>query len=141
MKFTVEKGKRFGELTAEMLVDTECLYEFTDRTNRIWICSCSCGGHILARAKDLASNRVHHCNQCSRTFYEEPKLQDLTDKIYGDLRVIKMMPFEAKGYPGGFWKPSYAVECKCGKRFVINAHSLTSGFRTCCPTCEGKKYA
>lgn len=139
MKHEVKEGQHFGELIAKKLVDTECLEEFPDRSNRVWICTCSCGGHILVRAKDLARNIVHHCNQCSSSLYTEPAIQDLTGKTFGNLYVIQRMPFEAEYYFGGFWKPNYAVKCTCGKKFVINHHSLVSGFKTCCSKCEKEK--
>lgn len=136
----VNEGQTFGGIRAMKLVDTSSLAsEFPDRSNRIWICECDCGGHVIARARDLLSGRVHHCNRCAASRYDEPALRDLTGGRFGRLSVLKMMPPEVRGYPGNFWRPSYYVQCDCGRRFITGERTLASGYRVACDKCDPKK--
>lgn len=135
-KYAVNEGQRFGALIAKKLVDSDCLATYTERSNRVWICECDCGGSVIAYANDIASGRVQHCNRCSHNIYKEPELDDLTGQTFGKLTVLHMMTKEYKGFPGAFWKPSFYVECSCGNRFTTGYRSLVSGFRPACNSCE-----
>lgn len=58
-----------------------------------------------------------------------PKFLDLTDKTFGDLKVLSRAPNKGKNV---YW----TCQCKCGTIKEIRSSSLTSGITTSCGHCK-----
>lgn len=54
------------------------------------------------------------------------KLIDLTDKTFGDLRVLRRYP--AKGERYAYW----LCMCKCGKTIAVRSDNLRNGHTRSC---------
>ena len=52
-------GQRFGELT---VVESSPWHRTRKRTH--WVCECSCGRRVLARADNLRNGRTTRCSIC-----------------------------------------------------------------------------
>lgn len=62
-----------------------------------------------------------------------PRRMDLTDQVYGDLKVIKYA-----GKKRG--RVAWECECKCKKRIIVTAQDLRSGHTTSCKCGRKGKY-
>lgn len=98
------------------------------RTERMWECECLlCGDHIVTRERNLKSGHIKSCGKKHR------RVEDLTGREYGDLKVIERAPnVRAKdGTSYVMWR----CACKCGGTTVSRATALTGGYTKSCGRC------
>lgn len=93
----------------------------------IWECRCSCGKISNVKTFNLTeakrTGKDYKCAQCS---YKD-KLDDLTGKTFGKLKVIK--------YAG---EQKYLCQCECGKTKIIAGKSLKNGSTRSCGCSVGQ---
>ena len=109
-------GQTFGEWTVLEYVG-----------NHLWKCKCSCGKISNVKTFNLTeakrTGKDYKCAQCS---YKD-KLDDLTGKTFGKLKVIK--------YAG---EQKYLCQCECGKTKIIAGKSLKNGSTRSCGCSVGQ---
>lgn len=85
-----------------------------------WICKCDCGTEVIVAASNL-KNGQKKCWKCSA----ESKRENLTDKIFGRLKVIE---FEESRLSKPYWR----CLCECGIEAVVSSQGLKSGQTQSC---------
>ena len=114
-------GRRFGKLT---------VIENTGRQEDrywLWLCTCDCGGRVVANTKRLTRGTVSNCG-CEKKNSPSPGPipDDLTGRRYGRLTVLGL----DKQREGG--KSSWLCQCDCGNQCSVTAYSLHYNKRKSC---------
>ena len=111
-------GQKFGRLTV--------LYrDYSDSHNSIyWHCRCDCGVESNVRANALTSGNTKSCG-CIQNENRKRIKDDLTDKIFGDLKVLHRVENKNKGV---VWH----CICKCGRECDVRSDCLKNGNTTSC---------
>lgn len=73
-----------------------------------------------------AEQKTFICNECAKIYPN--KLEDLSGKIFGNLRVIEYDSIRSKNTKGTFWK----CICSCGNEKSVNASHLKNGSVVSC---------
>ena len=91
-KLNVENllGLRFGDL----LVIKEG--EKTSNNRVSWVCKCDCGNTITVRATSLKSEKKTRCTDCSNKIKSKNHLIDISNNVFGFLRVLSLNKIEKK---------------------------------------------
>ena len=114
-------GKDFGHWTVKSFFDRN------SKNKHRWVCTCSCGkekvlvGEVLLRGDSLSCG-------CRKSIDDSPRLQDLTGKVFGNLKVIKRAKNRGK-------HTMWECECSCGRRVDVYAINLKSGNSSNCEYC------
>lgn len=103
------EGQRFGELTVIEYI----------KEKKKWLCQCSCGNTTLKRSWDLRNGRGKTCG--IKENHNSKKLIDLTNKEFGELKVIKYVKDR-----------NWLCQCSCGKQLIIDGESLRNGRKISC---------
>lgn len=106
-------GQKFGKLTAIELLPKS-------GKDRRWRCLCDCGNYAEVIPYNLKSG---HTTSCGCAPCKKPL--DLTDKRFGRLVAIKLLP---KTNNGGRW----LCRCDCGNEVEVGISSLTCGVTKSC---------
>lgn len=101
-------GKTFGEWT---------VLEYEGK--RKWLCRCTCGVEKLVDGKTLYTGQSKSCGHNTK------KLQDLTNKQFGEWKVIKHAYEKNHRH---YW----LCQCSCGTLRELDSYSLTSGHSVSC---------
>lgn len=117
-------GLKFGDL----LVIEEGRKTSNDRVS--WICKCICGNTLSVRAASLKSGKKTRCTICSNKIKSKDHLIDISNCIFGFLRVTGLNRIEKKN--GAFWN----VICDeklggCGNHIIVSRVALNSGQFSC----------
>ena len=107
-----EVGKVYGLLT---VIKRDC--DKNKNHGIYWICQCKCGNITSVRGDLLREGKTTSCG-CS-------KKPDLTNQVFGDLRVISFYD-TIKGIR--YWN----CECNCGNIRILPTNYLTEGITTHC---------
>jgi len=107
-------GQKRGLLTVRQLNPTG-----------MWECQCECGTVFEASAKSLNSGGRSHCGCAPQ--YSNHRLIDLTDKEFGQLRVIDRVENSTKNQ-----RPAWRCLCRCGNEVVVQGHRLREGHTKSC---------
>ena len=123
-------NKTFGNLTVISL-DRELMDKRREQglpKSTFWRCKCKCGKVISVRAPDLKSGNTSSCG-CN-------KREDLSGKIFGDLKVIEYDEQKSKSLKHTYYK----VQCVCGKIFSTRGENLLQLSTTSCG-CQNRSYS
>lgn len=107
-------GKRSGRLVAVRQVGR------TDHGTALWLCQCDCGNTKVIRRHNLATTKSCGC------------LYDLTDKRYGTLLVVKLLPERRKN------QRVWLCRCDCGAETTATTTELRCSKKKSCG-CSRKK--
>ena len=83
-----------------------------------WWCKCDCGNKCLVRGSCLRNGHTQSCGCLAKKKSAEngrKLLKDLTDKEFGNLRIIKYIPEMKK------WE----CQCRCGNVCYVSQNNLT----------------
>lgn len=89
-------------------------------------CTCECGTKRVVTARALTSKASQSCGCLHSEIISNMFLNDLTDKIFGKLKVNRRA--ETKWSPSG--KTMYTMwecECECGKKINVSSINLLNG--------------
>ncbi|MDE3750584.1 hypothetical protein [Pediococcus pentosaceus] len=112
MKIRVDiTGQRFAKLVA--------LYPSgkAKNGNTIWHCVCDCGRETDVELQHLKAGGTKSCGKCQRIRY------DLTGKIFGRLKVIKVALNKSKSSNNTYW----LCKCICGNIIEADGYRLRKG--------------
>ena len=115
-------GQKFGELTAIRLLSPEEKIKGRDYN---WLCRCACGNEIQTSINKLRSGKAKDCGCITNN--KKPK-EDLLNKKFGDLKVIKYMG-----------NSSWNCVCKCGNTVIASTHQIIYGLVKSCIRCKEEK--
>lgn len=117
-------GLRFGDL----IVIKEG--EKTSDNRVSWVCKCDCGNTITVRASSLKSEKKNRCTDCSNKIKSKNHLIDISNNVFGFLRVLSLNKIEKKN--GAFWNVICDKEIGgCGNSIVVSRVALNSGQISC----------
>lgn len=120
-------GKKYGRLTVISLAEKP---KESKSTSKFWLCECECGNKKIISGNVLKQGKSKSCG-CLNT--EMRPTEDLTNKRFGQLTVIKRVPKpEHLKSNGAYW----LCKCDCGKEKIIMAKSLKQGHTTSCGGCR-----
>ena len=112
-------NKKFGTLTVIKFVG-----KLEGIKNGIyWECECKCGDKIIIRGTHLLSGNTKSCGRCCF-------IKDITGKIYGKLKVIKIDKNDTK--------VRWICACECGNIISVRADNLQNGHVKSCG-CSSKE--
>lgn len=114
-------GQKFGRLL---------VLEITpERRNRqvVWKCLCDCGNVSYVVGQALRSGHTKTCG-CS---WHEPRGEDLTGQIFGDLTVLYRDFNKKSTNRNAFW----VCKCSCGQERIVSAGELRAGAVSKCISC------
>lgn len=114
-------GKRFGRLVVVSLSEKRCSGE------KMWNCLCDCGNTLLVSTGHLTSGHTRSCGCLARELAKQRNFNDLTGKIFGNLKVIKEDSSNEKR--GVYW---YCECLNCGNIISVRSTALTSGNTKSC---------
>lgn len=103
-------GRRFGKLQVIRQDGTNKWRE------KIWLCLCDCGNYTRVTSRNLIKGKISSCG----------KPEDFSGRVYGELTVIEIDHYDAKGR--GYWK----CKCSCGKTTIVMGSSLKRGTTLSC---------
>ncbi len=112
-RLAISPNQRFGQCVT---IETE-----KHGSRPLWRCRCDCGQEFLAYPTRLNSGRTKACAKCIKKINAQPKVVDLTGKLFGRLTVLSREGSTQDGK--ALWK----CECSCGSSpLIINGHRLTA---------------
>ncbi len=114
MKNSKIMGRRIGKLKILELA-------FSNENGQYWNCLCDCGKFKIIKEYDLLRKR--NIKSCGCLISDIGL--DLTDKIFGKLKVSKFHGREKS-------IPKWLCECECGNTSIVKQESLTSGYTKTC---------
>mgnify|MGYP006322433609 CR=1 FL=1 len=109
-------GKKFGRLSVI------CKTNKMSGNHHYYLCVCDCGIKTMVIGSNLVSGGSESCG-CLR---KEVLLIDLTDKIFGKLKVIER---EGKTKNNS---PTWICLCECGNTVTVVGSSLKEGLTKSC---------
>lgn len=114
-----ETGNHYGALEV-----IGCTRLPTDR-KLSWVCKCKCGRIVCVYGSDLRHNRITSCgHRCD-------KIEDLTGRIFGNLKVIELDPALPKTFPDHMYH--WICECQvCHNIISVNHRNLKNGSTKSC---------
>lgn len=126
-------NKEFGNLTVIKEGGGKIVGRKNPKKRSTWICLCSCGKEVEVLTTNLTRPNNKGTTSCGCNFKNSIKynFEDLKDKEYGQLTVIKLLEEKTKTR-GCLWE----CQCKCGNIKKFPSNSLTSGNNI---TCGDKK--
>lgn len=127
-KFKDLTGQRFGRLTVIERAENRISpsgYKFT-----MWKCLCDCGNFINVGATDLKSNHTRSCGCLHKDMLSKTRLEDLTGKKFGLLKVIKRVDDYIT--PSDYHIVQWLCECDCGNKVTVCSNNLKSGNTKSC---------
>jgi len=114
----------------------------TDKKNAsgsvLYDCLCECGNHILADSTSLRNGTIKSCGCLSKEIlskYRGINFQDLTNKTFGNLTVIKRSERKDK-HNSVFW----ICKCICGRETIVSANNLRNGNTQSCGFCKNNSH-
>ena len=122
-------GMRFGRWTVSNQ------YIYTTRGERKYLCHCDCGTERYVLERSLKSGGSESCGCLMRAMAKKKNAYDLTDKVFGDLKVLQIAKHQRKN--GGVW---WTCLCSCGKMCDVPATILVRGKKTHCGCKSEKNY-
>lgn len=120
-------GKRFGKLIVLKELDKR-----NSNGTKIWLCQCDCGQMKEVSTTNLKSEKTLSCGCTKKTSSygctkKTRKTQDLTDKVFGHLRVLEETD-KRDGCGSKIWK----CLCDCGKIHYVSTRYLNNGHTQSC---------
>lgn len=110
-------GRKFGKLTVVSVVSKD------NNGNRKYLCQCDCG-----QIKQVCSSHLLNKNRGTKSCgCLRSKFQDITNKKYGKLFVVKFIRFKSKN-KCSMWE----CLCDCGKTIIVYGSNLRRNNSTCC---------
>ena len=95
-----------------------------------WHCICTCGEECDVQTSDLTSGKRKDCGHAHDAYLHETRTKDITDEVYGYLKVIEMLPSIKVGKK---WRAMCKAECLlCGNIIEIQKDYLISGDTKSC---------
>jgi hypothetical protein len=107
-------GKKFNKWTVLKLVDEE------RNGNTYWFCRCECGTERKVTVTSLHQGKSKSCGKCIER-------EDLTDKIFGKLKVLDLSHIDSKKRIQ-IWN----CFCECGNKTKVAHSSLKCGHTKSC---------
>lgn len=108
-------GQKFGRLTA--------LYY--NKEKHLWHCKCDCGNEKDIKAGSLKNGYTTSCGCYNKQRISQTKINDLTNKRFGRLLVIKKDHSDGKEV----W---WLCKCDCGNQVILKGRSLWAyGTKSC----------
>jgi len=121
-------NQRFGRLT--VIKEDPVPYRApSGKSTRRWVCLCDCGNQVTVLQNVLTSGHGKSCG-CLQREKAASQYNDLTDKRFGKLLVIKRAPLKGK-YANGAHN-GWLCRCDCGTERVFLAKTLTGGTAKSC---------
>lgn len=121
-------NQHFGELLA--------LYRFDEKGSNgkcaQWVCICSCGNIRVCDAGKLNNGNITHCGCKTKELQSKAsknRFKDLTNQIFGDLKVIKHI--DNPNNTGALFE----CLCSCGNTRIVKGTYLSAGTVTKCEQC------
>jgi hypothetical protein len=115
-------GEVFGDLTALFRVDVDSYRECA-----LWLCKCSCGNEIVARATALRSG---HTKSCGCTSYQRVSKALSKELQPGDKFGRYTILYKAGS--SETQRSLYRVRCSCGNERTVQRQSLIDGRAQSC---------
>lgn len=113
-------GEKFGYLTV-------LNQEGRTKERKIkWKCQCNCGNIIIVDGDKLRNGNTKSCGCLQKERASQSKLIDLTNRRFGNLKVIKRSGSTNDGH--ALW----LCKCDCGSFKEISGKSLISGHTKSC---------
>ena len=128
-KIVIEKGKKFGRLTAIEIVGQ------TKNTSFIWSCKCECGNIVNVIASNLRNNNTKSCGCLQREQTSKANTLDLLGQRFGRLLVIEKMESTKSNSGNVRWK----CRCDCGKETISIGSQLTRKKKVSCGCYNAEK--
>lgn len=121
-------GKVFGKL--KVLKRVENYIQKNGRNRVVYLCRCECGEETKVRGENLKDGSSTRCWSCRNIEIGKKRLNDLTGKTFGWLRVINLHEIKNKTT---FWECLCDVELGgCGNKTVVRAAHLSNRHTTSC---------
>lgn len=93
----------------------------------MWECECKCGNFVFVSSQKLRSLHTTSCG-CKKKHNKGARFNDLTDRKFGRLKVIKFLEPEERENKRKCW----LCECKCGSIKSYDASKLLGGTTLSC---------
>ena len=121
-------NQKFGRLTVLRLTDQK-----TKNRGLIWECQCDCGNITNVPGYSLKNGTVQSCGCLRLERLREATREDLTGKIFGRWKVLKVSDFYNNG---AYW----ICECQCPNKTIrtVAASSLKNGRSQSCGCIKSK---
>lgn len=129
------------DLTDKIYNDWTVLYECerpkgVKTKDKYWMCQCKCGTIKPVSGRMLRTNKSKCCG-CKRDGINRI---DLTNKIIGDVKVIKEVYKKEFIYKNAQYKRYYWLcKCKCGNEFIAETSQLNMRKKTDCGCMKGER--
>ena len=118
-KINLVAGQKFGRLTI-------IRENGRAKDKRVkWLCKCDCGKITIVHSSHLLNGHTKSCGCLQKKRASETKKNDLVDKKFGKLIVIKENG-RINGYVG------WLCQCICGKTITVSSNHLQKGNTKSC---------
>ena len=119
-------GQKFGELTVISRAKED--YVGSDGRHRPrWNCSCSCGGTIILKTRQLVNGSVICCDNCNPHKRRTAFTYDLVGQTFGKWTVLAKSPNKSKNN-----HTRWICKCACGTVREVSGGHLLGGRSTSC---------
>lgn len=123
-------GQRFGRLVA-----LECTNQY-DGKELVWRLQCDCGKVIELGVSRFIGGHTRSCG-CLRkdtAAQNNPLLEDLTGRKFGELTVISLEPERENRCR------KWLCKCSCGKKLIVGTSALTEGRKRSCGCVDARLF-
>lgn len=127
------KGQKFEKLFVleEVPIDINSI-----KTKRVrWLCQCDCGNKIIIDSNNLKSGNTKSCGCYNKQKIRETKMNDLTNKRFGQLVVLELDEEEMEKRKeknhydsNAYWK----CRCDCGNTLTVKGYHLVHNITMSC---------
>lgn len=127
-------GRPSINMTGQKIFKLTVLYKDVTKTQGTWwICRCDCGNIKSIRGTDLRTGRIKSCGCYNKQINRELHLNDLTNKTFGYLTVIKNLN-KTSNNRHNIW----LCQCKCGTQIEVPSDRLITGNTQSCGCLHSK---
>lgn len=112
-------GRKFIDLTGQVFgrLTVISLKHINTDTGANWLCICRCGNKVIVPAYRLRNKHTQSCGCYKKEKTHEKLFEDLTERIYGRLKVISFDKIEKN-------KTFWLCQCTCGNKISVRATDL-----------------
>ena len=126
-------GKRFGKLTAIVILATDQAKALGLRNGAHWICKCDCGRTRIAFGGYLRREKVMACDVCARDAVRQRRSGprqgiDVTGKKFGMLTALRRDLNVISIGQGSVW----IFSCDCGREVSLRLKDVRYGNTLSC---------
>ena len=121
-------GTKIGLLTIIKKGNGKIIGKKNPKLRSTYVCRCDCGKEVEILTSNLRRKNPNSTS-CGCKFLESTKynFKDLTNQVFGQLKVIKRLPEYTKTR-GALWE----CKCDCGNVVKLASNALTSGNNITC---------